>query len=294
MKFGVCIPNYGDSLSLDTMTEVALEAENLGYDSIWTTDHVLMSRRSGTPYEKIFDSIATLCYMAAQTKKVKLGISSLIVAMRNPAVVAKQLASLDNFSQGRVILAIGVGWNEKEFSTLGSNFHNRGRRVDESIEIIRALWKGQSSFRGKYHDFDDVVFEPRPISKNLEIWIGGTSAAAMKRATDLGDAWHPNVMALDKFRTAVAEFRAVAPNARDKKIRVRIALNPSAKGSEISGPQGDKRLVLSSDMKQNHQVIHELEELGVDYALVVPSADGKAERKDQIEALRLFAGSFLD
>src|SRR5579862_2668526 len=144
MKFGVCIPNYGTSTSPETLRDVALEAESLGYDSIWTTDHVLMPKNSGTPYEKIFDSIASLCYLAPQTKKVKLGISSLIIAMRNPLVVAKQLASLDNFSNGRTLVAIGTGWNETEFSFLASNFRNRGRRVDESILMLRALWSGNS------------------------------------------------------------------------------------------------------------------------------------------------------
>ena len=120
MKFGVCVPNYGVTSSVESLTAVAVEAELLGYDSVWTTDHLLMPRNSGTPYERIFDSLASLAYLAPQTKKVKLGVSSLIVAMRNPVVVAKQLASIDAFSGGRVLLAIGarlepggvrVGWD---------------------------------------------------------------------------------------------------------------------------------------------------------------------------------------
>src|SRR5208282_4858455 len=95
LKFGVCIPNYGESFSVEAMRMVAVEAERLGYDSIWTTDHVLMPTESGTPYEKILESITSLAYLAAHTSTVKLGVSSLILAMRNPVVAIKQLASVD-------------------------------------------------------------------------------------------------------------------------------------------------------------------------------------------------------
>src|SRR6266849_334480 len=200
MKFGVCVPNYGESSSTEALRDVALEAERAGCDSLWTTDHILMPKNSGTPYERIFDSITTLAYLAAVTDKVKLGISSLIIPMRNPVLIANQLATVDNISHGRLMLAAGAGWNEKEFAHLGSNFHNRGKRLDASLRLIRALWGGETSFKSRILglEFSDAVFEPHPIQKRLSIWIGGTSKAAMKRAATLGDAWHPNVQPLDQ------------------------------------------------------------------------------------------------
>src|SRR6267143_516780 len=167
MKFGVCVPNYGESSSPEALRTVALEAERADCDSLWTTDHVLMPRNSGTPYERIFDSITTLAYLAPITNRVRLGISSLIIAMRNPVVVAKQLATIDNLSGGRLVVAIGVGWNEKEFVHLGSNFHNRGKRVDASIRLMRALWRGEASFKSRALgiELSDAVFDPRPIQK---------------------------------------------------------------------------------------------------------------------------------
>src|SRR5256712_13522392 len=134
-----------------------------------------MPRNSGTPYERIFDTLTTLAYLAAITSRAKLGISSLITAMRNPVVVAKQLATIDNLSGGRLMLATSVGWNEKEFAHLGSNFRNRGKRLDASIRLIRALWKGQTSFKSGILgiEFNDASFAPRPIETNLTIWIGG-------------------------------------------------------------------------------------------------------------------------
>ncbi len=149
MKLGVCVPNYGETSSPVALDTIAAEAESLGYDSVWCTDHILMPERSGTPYERIFDSLTSLAYLAKATKRVRLGISSLITPMRNPVIVAKQLATIDNLSNGRIMLATSVGWNETEFSHLGSNFHNRGRRLDESIRLIRSLWSGKTSFESK-------------------------------------------------------------------------------------------------------------------------------------------------
>lgn len=288
MKFGVCVPNYGESSSPEALRTVALEAQRNGCDSVWTTDHLLMPRNSGTPYERIFDSVTTLAYLAAVTDKVKLGISSLITAMRNPVVIAKQLATIDNLSKGRVMLATSAGWNEKEFAHLGSNFHNRGKRLDASIRLIRALWKGETSFKSEILglEFNDAVFEPRPIQKHLTMWIGGTSKAAMKRAATLGDAWHPNVQPLDQFAKFVAEFRESTPEAKTKQICVRIAVNPRAEHSEYKSPQGERRIMLSGNLAQNKQVLSRLEELGVSYIVASPSPDGKASVPNQIDAIK--------
>ena len=294
MKLGACIPNYGETCSRETLLAIAAEAESSGYDSVWATDHILMPRNSGTPYERIFDSIATLSYLAGKTNKVKLGISSLITPMRNPVIVAKQLATIDNLSNGRLILATSVGWNETEFSNLGSNFHNRGQRLDASIRLLRDLWFGKTSFENKNirQRFHDAVFEPRPVQRNLTLWIGGTSLAAMKRAIRLGDAWHPNVQPLEKFEKLVSDFRAL-PDAREKEICVRIGVNANAEKSEHLSPLGEKRILLSSNRSENRNIFERLETLGVSYAVVVPSPDGKISVEDQAKGLQMIAQEFL-
>ena len=287
MKFGVCVPNYGESSSAEALRTVALEAERAGCDSLWTTDHILMPINSGTPYERIFDSITTLAYLAAITSRVKLGISSLITAVRNPVVVAKQLATIDNLSGGRLMLATSAGWNEKEFAHLGSNFHNRGKRLDASIRLIRALWKGETSFKSRILgvEFGDAVFEPRPIQKHLMMWIGGTSKVAMKRAATLGDAWHPNVQPLDQFTKLVAEFRESSPEAKTKEICVRMGINTKADLSEYKSAQGERRTMLSGNPAQNKKILAGLEQLGVSYIVAVPSPDGKASVPNQVDAI---------
>ena len=295
MRFGVCVPNYGESSSAEALRTIALEAEKLGYSSVWTTDHILMPPQSGTPYERIFETITSLAYLAAITSTVQLGISSLIIGMRNPVVAVKQLSTIDQLSGGRVILATSSGWNQQEFAHLGSDFRNRGKRLDESIRIIRTLWGDQEpKFQGRAlpHSFSKVVFEPRPIQKHLTIWIGGVSKAAMKRAVLLGDAWHPNVTPLETFRKMIAEFRSI-PGAELKDVCVRIGLNARAQKQEYVGGQGDRRFMLSGDMKANKEAIAELEKLGVKQMIVVPSPEGRTSVSDQVESLRLLAENTL-
>ena len=288
MKFGVCVPNYGESSSQEAIRTVALEAERAGCDSVWSTDHILMPINSGTPYERIFDSMTTLSYLASITDRAKLGISSLITAMRNPVVVAKQLATIDNLSDGRIMIATSAGWNEREFAHLGSNFHNRGKRLDASIRLIRALWKGETSFKSRVLgvEFSDVIFEPRPIQKHLSIWIGGTSEAAMKRAVTLGDGWHPNVQPLDQFTKLVSDFRGISPDAKTKEICVRIAINTKAEQSEYKSPQGERRIMLSGNQAQNKKILSALAQLGVSYIIAVPSQDGNASVANQVGSIK--------
>ena len=296
MKFGVCIPNYGETLSVEGMRAVAVEAEKLGYESIWTTDHILMPPKSGTPYEKILESITSLAYLAAHTSRVKLGVSSLIMAMRNPVVAVKQLATIDQLSGGRIMLATSAGWVEKEFVHLGSDFHTRGKRLDESITLIRKLWSESTNieFEGRNipHRISNGVFEPKPIQKHLTIWIAGSSEAAMRRAIAVGDAWHPNVTPLDSFRKLVEQFRSL-PGGKDKPVCVRITLNTKVKDPIFVGPQGDRRLILSGNMSENRNTVAELEKLGVSYMLVTPSPYGTTNTGDQVESLRAISKSFI-
>ena len=182
-----------------------------------------------------------------------------------------------------------------EFASVGTDFHDRGRRVDESIRLIRSLWRGETKFESKRlpQRFEDAVFDPIPDSKELEIWIGGNSEAAMRRAANLGDAWHPNVHPIDTFSAMVARFHELSPEAEGKEICVRIALDLGAEKGEYLGPQGDRRLKLTGNTAENAKVLTELEDLGVSYAVVVPSPEGRTLPQDQIESIRAFANRFL-
>jgi alkanesulfonate monooxygenase SsuD/methylene tetrahydromethanopterin reductase-like flavin-dependent oxidoreductase (luciferase family) len=255
-----------------------------------------MPPRSGTPYESILESITTLAYLAAHTTVVKLGISSLILAMRNPVVAIKQLATVDQLSRGRAMLATSAGWNQEEFAHLGSDFHTRGKRLDESIKLLRKLWSAETAvdFQGRElpHKITQAVFKPKPSQTHLTIWIAGVSEAAMKRAIELGDAWHPNVSPLDSFKPLVERFRAL-PGGREKPIAVRIGLNTKAEESVFVGPQGDRRLILSKNMAENEKILSELKRMGIFYMLVTPSPSGTTPITDQVASLRSIAENFI-
>jgi len=294
MKFGVCLPNYGEELNPEGLVKFARSAEELGYDSLWTTDHILLSGGSNTPYEKIYESIGTLFYVASKTEKVRLGVSSLVMAMRNPVIVAKELATLDNLSSGRVMLATGAGWNEAEFRNLGADFHTRGRRLDESIRLVRLLWESEGSpvnFDGKYFRVKGGIFLPEPVQKRLSIWIAGTSERAMKRASRLGDAWHPNVLPLDTFAGMVKRFREIEKRLP---ICVRVAVLPGLKSNEYRGAQGEKRFALTGNSKSDKNAVDQLEKMGVTYALLALNPNGQIPLREQIDTMRRLADFIIE
>ena len=142
MKFGVILPNYGEPASRLATVDTALAAENLGFDSAWVTDHMALPESDGPTYTPIFEALTTTAFLAASTRRIRLGISALVLPQRNPYEVAKQLATIDVLSGGRVMLAVGIGWSKGEFENLGYTFTNRGKRADEAIMVLRTLWRG--------------------------------------------------------------------------------------------------------------------------------------------------------
>ena len=268
------------------MKRIAAECERLGYDSIWLTDHVLMQKRSGTPYGRIFESLTSAAFLASVTRKVKIGISVLIIPMRNPVLVAKQLATIDCLSGGRLILGVGAGWNESEFRNLGADFHSRGVRLDDSINLIKALWNGKNSYVSKR-----ASFEPSPVQKRLPIWVGGTSTAAMNRALELGDAWHPGAYSMEETERFVEQFKRLR-NSDGHPICLRIGLN--LKSTSIHGSfRGTKTLQFCGDMNKNESLLKKLRSMGVSYLLLTPDTLGKTAIEDQSQSLSKFARKFL-
>lgn len=230
MNFGVGLPNYGPNTSFDAIRRIALAAEELGYDSVWTTDHVIVPKENIEPYGYIFESVVTLAMVAAVTQRVRVGTSVIVLPMRNPVLFAKQAATIDAASGGRMIVGVGVGWNEPEYKNLSANFKNRGKRLDEDITLLRRLWSSESAnFHGKYTHITDSVFAPLPAQKGgIPIWIGGNNESSWKRAAALGDAWHATGAAPETVAAAVKYFREHKP-ARQLTIsaRLNIDLNPN-------------------------------------------------------------------
>lgn len=216
MQFGVCLPTYpfGVQPSREVIEAVALAAERLGYDSVWASDHVL-APRDKPRYGNLYEALTTLTYVAGITRRVRLGTSVLVLPQRDPRLLAKQVATLDALSGGRVILGLGAGWMEDEFKNLGADFQTRGRRMDEAIRAMRVLWTDPDPrFEGKFYRFGGVFCEPHPVQPGgPPLWIGGYSEATLRRTATLGDAWHADDMPTDQLITMAAQLRALAKAA---------------------------------------------------------------------------------
>jgi len=229
VQFGFALPNFqfGAPPTGDHLQRVARTAEDSGYTSVWTSDHILVPAafpRYGTLYE----SLVTLAWIAAQTSTVRIGTSILVLPMRNAILAAKQLATLDDLSGGRVIAGVGVGWNEGEYLNVAADWKHRGRILDESIQVFRNLWTTERpSFAGDVYRYDDALFFPKPAQAGgPPIWVGGNSEAALRRAARLADGWHgDDVMPEDFARTVATMRRLASEHNRTVSASVRLTVD---------------------------------------------------------------------
>lgn len=210
-QFGISLPNFGKFGTKEFLLRAAKEAEALGYDSLWVSDHIVIPatsvrEKSSSEFhgetlqdhfkflsENFLDPFIVLSFIAAQTQKIKIGTSCVILPYRNPMLVAKMAATLDNLSDGRLILGVSHGWIKEEFHALGVPFEKRGKISDECIQAIYALWHDdEASFHGEYFNFDGMVLSPKPAQKpHPPLWVGGHKKKAMERAVNYSDGWHP-------------------------------------------------------------------------------------------------------
>jgi probable F420-dependent oxidoreductase len=191
VHFGVILPNYGRDSSPEAIRRTAELADELGFDSVWTTEHIIVGPEGVDPYGRVYDPLVTLAWIAGWTERIGLGTSIVLVPLHNPMHLAKEVATLQELSGGRFTLGVGMGWHKDEFDFMGVPFEGRGRRADEAIRLMRALWNGEGDFDGELWSFHDATSEPHPAPVP-EIWVGGSSERAIRRALELGDAWHPS------------------------------------------------------------------------------------------------------
>jgi probable F420-dependent oxidoreductase len=217
MKIGLSLRNTGTTSGAEAIEAGAEAADRLGWDSVWTTDHVLVPAAAAADYGRTFEAIETLAWVGAKHPRLRLGTSVIVVPQRNAVLLAKEFATLDVLSRGRVIAGVGVGWNEVEFSNLGvaDRFHRRGAYLDETIKLWRHLWSGSTEpFEGVFHQFTDFVFGPLPVQgAGLPIIIGGGSPAALRRAGALGDGYQATRATPDEMARRIPDIRAAADAA---------------------------------------------------------------------------------
>jgi len=242
MKIGISLFNNQGIADVQALVGLAEHAEALGFDSVWAHDHVfnvghVYERIGGRPY---YEPLALLSFVAARTRRVRLGTSVLVLPYHNPIRLAKTAATLDVLSGGRLILGVGVGAIENEMEAMGTPFKQRGAFTDEAIDVLRALWtQDLPRFNGRYSRFAGMPFSPKPVQKPIPIVIGGVSPAAIRRAARTGDGWQPLGFSPDALAAGIAtlreEARACGRDAAAIPVAISMTLGAGARGRHALG-----------------------------------------------------------
>lgn len=289
MKFGVTVGNfgtYGKRGGATDLVAVAERAELLGFDSVWVNDHIFMPAaiRARYPYNEsgvagfayrqdIYDPLAVMAAIAVRTKRVSIGTSVLIIPYRNPLVLAKMLATLDQLSHGRIILGSGVGWMEDEFDALGIGdyYSVRGTVTDEWIRICIEMWtsEGPASYEGRFHSFSGVGASPKPVQKpHIPIWVGGSGAVAHRRVARYGSGYHTISSTPEQIREQIDSVnRELEKRGRDpSEIEVSM-LGPGIRLGEQPTLPG---IAIGGSTQEIIDRLAEYERAGLQHALSTP------------------------
>ena len=274
MKFGVTVPNnWGIENAREALSFGPL-AEELGYDSVWVMDHLfnngyIRERLDDKPY---YHPLATLSYLAATTERVLLGTSVLVLPYHNPVELAKYTATLDQMSDGRVTLGVGVGAMTEEFAALGIPMSERGALTNECIRVMKELWTNQApSYHSSRWNFDDLRFSPKPVQQpHIPLWIGGASPGALRRAARLGDGWHPSGLTPEEYAVRRQQVRELAEKAgRDPDS---LTMSARVEVEAADGPSSDRAAnrarIPGNDLEQAAITIAAYRDAGVEHLIL--------------------------
>jgi probable F420-dependent oxidoreductase len=214
MTAGVHLPQAGPAASGEALRRTAVLAEELGYADVWVSDHLAVPTGAAYPPSAyVFEPLTTMSWIAAHTKRVGIGTTVLVLPMRHPLNVAKSIATIDQFSGGRVILGVAAGWLEAEFDALGIPFHERGARTDEAITMLRKFWTTDhitESFPVHESTLVSMRTLPQPV-RHVPLWVGGHADVALRRAIAVGDGWHGAFLSPEQTEKRVRTLRAGRP-----------------------------------------------------------------------------------
>ena len=283
MKVGLRVPMFGWRATREHIEAHARAAEAHGFDSLWVSDHVVMPRRHerehGAPFkveEAFLEPLTTLAFLAAVTERVELGVSVLVVPMRQPVLHAKILASLDHLAGGRVILGAGVGWAREEFEVLSMPWDRRGRRTEEMLQLYRAFWTGEPvDFEGEFHRVDGWTSRPVP-PRRLPIWMGGNSPQQFRRAARWGDGWISRGAEAPLLRKHIGMLRDAAEAEGRDPAELTVAIHShvvitedgmeaAAEGLAALRDEGVQHALTTVDFRETDRVPELIERFGRDY-----------------------------
>ena len=279
MRIGLNLPNYGELGTRSALSAIADAAEAAGYASLWTTDHILLPSRMPEPYGHLLESLTTLSFLSARTEHIGLGTSVLALPQRDPLLVAKQAATLQHLSGGRLTLGVGVGWLKEEFEYLRADFANRGRLANEYIAAIRELLTApHPEFHGPTIEYANVIFSPRP-ERVIPIVVGGSSRGALSRAARLGDGWHGIHHSPDDIREIGAALKS-RPLRDGFQISLRIGVYRDAAGGGVN-----TNSTLGGSPSDISRAAQAYEAAGVDLLVVEPATGSLESFLDHMQAI---------
>jgi probable F420-dependent oxidoreductase len=214
MTAGVHLPQAGPAASGEALRRTAVLAEELGFADVWVSDHLAVPTGAAYPPSAyVFEPLTTMSWIAAHTQRVGIGTTVLVLPMRHPLNVAKSVATIDQFSGGRVILGVAAGWLEAEFDALGIPFHERGARTDEAISMLRSFWTSDhitETYPVHHSTLASMRTLPQPV-RHVPLWIGGHADVALRRAIAVGDGWHGAFLSPEQTEKRVQKLRAERP-----------------------------------------------------------------------------------
>ena len=286
MKLGFSLPNNQGIAHVNDLVTLAVEAESLGYHSVWVSEHLfhatyVASRLGDAPYH---EALTILTAVAGATSKVRLGTSVLVLPWHHPVQLAKRVASLDDYSEGRVSLGVGVAQTEDEFENLGVSFTHRGRIADEMLTAMKILWTEKYPiFNGKYFNFNDLQFEPKPVQKPYPpLLIGGTSRRAIERVVEHGDGWHALSQSPQDIAPVVNELRQRRSDTIDVSVRSMTTIMDRSWDRPVEG-----RVTMKGTLEELAAMLQAYEHAGVDEVVL------DSHSRD-VEANRHILRSFAD
>jgi len=284
LKIGYSLSNNQGMEDIQGVIDLAVGAEELGFDSVWASEHVfnvsyVYDRIGDKPY---YEPLTVLTYVAAKTTTIGLGTSVLVLPYHNPIRLAKVAATLDVLSGGRVMLGVGVGVIEEELEAMGSPFAERGAITDETIAIMKELWtKEDPSFQGKYHSFSGMKFTPKPVQKpHIPIIIGGTSKAAIRRAAQTGTVWHPTALAPDILAQGMEYLKEQAVTAGRDPSEIEVSVSAA-----IGSTDNHTRYSLGEDPEEILERAQRYQEMGVARLVVSPNTRDQTQLRPIMEMI---------
>ena len=262
MKIGFALPNIGLVGNVDGVSQVAIRAEALGYESLWTIERLLWPVKPQTPYpatrdgllpepyKYILDPIDTLTFVAAQTRTIGLGTSVLDIPYYNPVMLARRLTTLDQLSKGRLQLGLGLGWSKDEMDATGASMQQRGAQADEFLQVLKAIWTtNPAEFHGKFYQVPKSYINHKPVQKpHPPIYMAAFAPPALKRVATMADGWNPVAIPPDGMAQMFRSIQQIAKESGRDPSSLRMVVRANLEISDK--PLGTERMIFTGTLEQ--------------------------------------------